>query len=175
MGYNKQRYATDPEYREKEKARTRAWRKANRLRINAKRRHRYATDPEYVAAARRNTLWWNYGLSWQDFQDMLARQKGACALCRRKFGKQRPCCIDHCHKWRKARRLLCRTCNTGLGCFEDNPLFLRRGADYVEEWRRIHEAQGPPARKSRWKNASKKQKQKSSKKQKQTRNRKDKR
>ena len=116
-----------------------------------------------VDVSRREWLKRAYGLSWQDFEDMLTRQKGACALCRRKFGKQRPCCIDHCHKWRKARRLLCRTCNTGLGCFEDNPLFLRREADYVEEWRRIHEAQGPPARKSHGKKSSTKQKPKSSK------------
>ena len=171
MGYNKQRYATDPEYRERTKEAHRAWYRANKVEVNEGRRHRYATEPEVVESVRRYHLRRTYGLSWQDFEDMLARQKGACALCRRKFGKKRKCCVDHCHKWRKARGLLCRQCNTGLGCFEDNPVLARRAADYAEEWRRIHEAQGPPARKSRGKKSSTKQKPKSTKAQ----NRKDKR
>jgi hypothetical protein len=171
MSYNTQRYATDPEYRERKKAEKRAWKVANKSRLNADWRHRYATEPELAAGRRRKWLKRAYGLSWQDFQDMLARQKGACALCLRKFGKKRKCCVDHCHKWRKIRGLLCRKCNTGLGCFEDNPVLARRAADYVEEWRRIHEAQGPPGRKQLGKKPSPKKKPKSSK----TQNRKDKR
>lgn len=40
--------------------------------------------------------------------------------------------IDHDHTTGFLRGLLCRSCNLGLGDFEDQPGLMRRAADYLE-------------------------------------------
>jgi hypothetical protein len=120
--WNKDRYANDPAYRATLIADVYAWRKTNPAKVREVRR--------------RNWLQSNYGLTPADYDAMLARQDGLCAVCRR-----RPItrlCVDHSHDTRMLRSLLCRRCNAGLGNFDDNPDLLRAGADYVEIWRIIH-------------------------------------
>jgi Recombination endonuclease VII len=41
--------------------------------------------------------------------------------------------VDHNHETNRVRGILCDRCNRGLGYFKDNPDWLRRAADYVEE------------------------------------------
>jgi len=136
MTYDKERYATDPEYREKLQAPVRRWREANRLKINAQKREQYAANPRPPEVARRDWLWHTYGITPETYEAMVARQKGRCALCRRRPIQR--LCVDHSHDARKLRLLLCIRCNTGLGGFGDNPDLLRTGADYLEIWRIIH-------------------------------------
>jgi len=63
-----------------------------------------------------------YGVTPEQFNDMMARQSGACAICRRDFvetgppGNMAPC-IDHNHVTNKVRGLLCPLCNRTLGDF----------------------------------------------------------
>ncbi|MFP3967298.1 endonuclease VII domain-containing protein [Actinomadura fulvescens] len=40
--------------------------------------------------------------------------------------------VDHCHETGKVRGLLCPECNTGMGQLRDDPVTLRRAADYLE-------------------------------------------
>jgi Recombination endonuclease VII len=134
MSHNTIRYATDPEYRAWKKAVARRWYEANEARAHA-------------GALRRR-----YGLSLQDYDDLLARQNGGCGICRRKPKKKgkrkRRLCVDHDHRTRKIRGLLCINCNTGLGCFGDSPKFLRMAADYLDTWRRLYERDAPRIPKS---------------------------
>jgi len=46
VSHNKQRYATDPEYRERKLAAKRQWYAANSIEVNARRRASYAANPE---------------------------------------------------------------------------------------------------------------------------------
>ena len=82
-----------------------------------------------------------YGLTQEIFDDMLASQNGACALC----GSPAPGAIgnfriDHDHSCcpganscgRCVRGLLCHLCNIALGNMRDNPETLRKAAEYLE-------------------------------------------
>jgi len=60
---------------------------------------------------------------------MLARQNGRCASC--KIRPAETLCVDHCHRTGMVRGLLCRKCNTGLGCFNDSPALLHAAAAYL--------------------------------------------
>lgn len=50
------------------------------------------------------------------------------------FGEKGPS-IDHDHDTDRLRRILCVTCNTGLGALKDSPELMRRGALYVEHFK----------------------------------------
>jgi hypothetical protein len=85
---------------------------------------------------RRKFLRFRYGITLEDYEAMVARQDGLCALCTLRPTKR--LCVDHCHDTRMLRSLLCQGCNRGLGHFGHYPHLLRAGADYVEIWRLIH-------------------------------------
>lgn len=60
-----------------------------------------------------------YGLSKEDYEDMLVFQKHSCAICKRHVETlSYNLLIDHCHNTNVVRGLLCTTCNTGLGYLE---------------------------------------------------------
>lgn len=40
--------------------------------------------------------------------------------------------VDHCHKSKQIRGLVCHRCNVGLGYFRDDPELLRAAAAYLE-------------------------------------------
>jgi hypothetical protein len=135
----RERYAEDPEYRERRLAYMCAWRRANRDRINTKQRTRYATDAEFRASERerarkrkRERVCRVYGITVQEFDALLARQEGACWICRRRF-RSTPF-IDHCHLTGWVRALLCTGCNSGLGSFCDYPAFLVRAGFFMQAW-----------------------------------------
>jgi hypothetical protein len=151
-----QRYAEDPEAHERDKAARRGnWQRTKDVK-NAKRWQRYATDPEYREAKlahttpetkRKSGLKRNYGLSPEGYGAMLSRQNGVCIICL-KEDPNKALSVDHDHKRRLLRDLLCGACNKGLGHFHDDSALMRRGADYLDFWRECHEAAlkaGPPS------------------------------
>src|SRR3981189_154843 len=109
----RRRYAEDPEYRARKLAADGAWKKANREKVNANSRRKYAEDPSSELLRR-------YGISNDDYEAMLARQNGTCAICRTKRSGEK-LVVDHCHICHKVRRLLCHGCNLGLGHYKHNP------------------------------------------------------
>lgn len=122
--WNKQRYAEDPEYREKRRVEHRAYRARNREKINARQRHRAETDPDYRARRRAAA----YGLSLQEFKALLARQESACAICKT---SGRFLHVDHCHATGKVRGFLCNRCNIGLGYYDDDPDLMEAATAYL--------------------------------------------
>ena len=75
-----------------------------------------------------------YGISHQDYLDMLEAQNGRCKIC----GTDAPNGIgsfhvDHCHITNKVRGLLCHKCNVGLGHFNDNISILSAAILYLNE------------------------------------------
>jgi Recombination endonuclease VII len=133
----RQRYAEDPEYRERVRAVNRRSAEKGREETNARRRQKRAEDPEYREKQRihnDNHRLVAYGLTREGYDRMLAQQHGACAICKQK--SQATLCIDHDHSTGQVRGLLCRKCNAGLGLFDDSPCRLRAAAAYLEAWRK---------------------------------------
>lgn len=75
-------------------------------------------SPEYVRNARLKTL---YGITLADYSRMFAEQGGRCRLCRREpLPKYPNLDVDHCHRTKRVRGLLCRTCNIHIGFIENH-------------------------------------------------------
>ena len=84
-----------------------------------------------------------YGLTEQDYQDLLEVQEFSCAICYteetrvRADGSDQLMAIDHCHRTEKEtgkiviRGLLCANCNTALGLFKDDIEVMRRAIEYL--------------------------------------------
>src|SRR6185369_8650939 len=75
-----------------------------------------------------------FGMSWDDYEMLLACQDGRCAIC---GGRPRRSllAIDHDHKSGEIRGLLCSRCNHKLlGAANDDPARLRKAADYLEQF-----------------------------------------
>lgn len=81
----------------------------------------------------------DYNLTLEQYNAMLKTQSGVCVICGKPEwfkvnGKDIVrLSVDHNHETGKVRELLCGSCNTGLGCFKDNPILLRKGADYLDK------------------------------------------
>lgn len=72
-------------------------------------------DPE---GNRRRWLKSKYNMSIEEYDAMLKKQKGRCAICRKKINGNLS--VDHCHKTGKNRSLLCKACNNALGNIQDD-------------------------------------------------------
>jgi hypothetical protein len=82
---------------------------------------------------RKEQLKKKYKISIQQYEEMLASQRGVCALCgsadrKSKYGHFS---IDHCHKTGRIRGLLCYRCNTILGVLGDDEESIWRVLLYV--------------------------------------------
>lgn len=125
----KARYEQDPKA---EIARVKAWQAANpdRHRANQKRRR---DKPEVKARERNNHLRRKFGITSEQYEQMLEEQGGVCALCRRTPRHDISLHVDHDHTTGANRKLLCFRCNNALGDLDDDPALLRAAADYLEQ------------------------------------------
>jgi hypothetical protein len=79
---------------------------------------------------------YKYGISQQDYEQMLFMQNSVCAICgkpeTRTFnGKISPLAVDHNHETGAIRGLLCNLCNASLGGFKDSMENLSNAIDYL--------------------------------------------
>jgi hypothetical protein len=76
-----------------------------------------------------------YGLTSEDFNDLLVSQGGVCAIC---YGDgsshKRGLVVDHAHETGTIRGILCSQCNVGLGYFRDDLTLLLRASGYLFQW-----------------------------------------
>lgn len=74
-----------------------------------------------------------YGLTLDDYNNILLVQNNGCAICSTKEpgGKNKRFHVDHCHKTGAIRGLLCDKCNRGLGYFNDSIENLNSAIGYL--------------------------------------------
>lgn len=123
----RKRYQTDPG---KEVARVQRWRQQNPEKYNAYQRKRRQL-PEVKAAERGGHLKRKFGLTPEQYDEMLRRQKGRCWICGHGPAEGQSLDVDHDHATGEVRALLCRNCNQGLGKFYENPELLTTAAAYL--------------------------------------------
>ena len=76
-----------------------------------------------------------YGISSEQYDEMLKRQDHKCKIC----GSENPkgngnrFAVDHCHSSNRVRGLLCQECNQGLGKFNDDISLLSRAITYLND------------------------------------------
>ena len=112
------RYQTDPQYREKIRAKNRKTTPRRRMKNIIRMRQM------------------KYGITESEFAAMVKAQEGKCLICKESSGtgKDRRSFlhVDHDHSTGKVRGLLCQKCNRGLGLFNDNAERMRTAAAYLE-------------------------------------------
>lgn len=132
------RVTSSPEAWERHKARSRAYKKAHPEERKAYAREWYHKNKhkhkhKEKIKNRRTWLKIQYGMTLQDYDAMLAKQGGVCAIHRGPNNINQPFHVDHDHKTGKVRGLLCNNCNTILGHAKDSILVLEAAIRYLEE------------------------------------------
>ena len=87
-------------------------------------------------ASRKQNLKHRYGITEEEYNQMLIQQKHSCKICGHKTDKcqtqtDKPLYVDHCHQTKAIRGLLCHKCNVALGHMNDDPEQLERAANYL--------------------------------------------
>lgn len=83
-----------------------AWKKAN---------------PEKRLLVQRRSKLKKYGITVEQYDEMLEEQGGVCACCGTDDpGRDGSFYVDHCHDSEDVRGLLCHKCNSGIGYLGDN-------------------------------------------------------
>lgn len=83
---------------------------------------------------RRQNLKRNFGLTPEQYDELLEKQNHCCALCEKhKDLEKRSLAVDHNHKTGRIRGLLCLNCNYRLVGKHTDSEMLRRMADYIDQ------------------------------------------
>lgn len=91
----------------------RIWRKNNPLRAKEH--------------GRRADLKKRYGLTTQEYEELLKKFNYACGAC----SSTKNLCVDYDHTLKRVRGILCRNCNVALGFLKDNWVSAINLANYV--------------------------------------------
>lgn len=98
----------------------------------ARERRRYDSKAEQ---ARDRTLQKRYGITLDQYNDLLAQQGGVCAICKKACKSGRLLAVDHDHETGERRGLLCMNCNRAIGWLGDDPELIQAALDYVLKYR----------------------------------------
>lgn len=108
---------------------------------DSKARHKYReqNSERFAEVNRRKSLKFKYGITLEEYYDILEKQNNCCAICGAKennvSGKRRGWnwSVDHCHVTGRVRGLLCNNCNRGLGMLGDTVDSLQKALDYLNK------------------------------------------
>lgn len=77
---------------------------------------------------RRSNLKTRYGITTEQFDNLLIEQLGQCLICE---NQMKDPVVDHCHTTGVVRGLLCRLCNASIGGLKDDPAIVKRAYEYL--------------------------------------------
>lgn len=124
-----------------QKANATNWDKNNAEKRRATVRERYKKNPSISA---NNQLKQNYGITLEDYNELLKKQGYSCAICGRLENENHPFTkkpqrfsVDHDHITGKVRGLLCNRCNLTIGKFDDDVSLFQSAILYLEKSREV--------------------------------------
>lgn len=119
-----------------ERTASKQWRAENSDRVRKAQKKYYEANKDRLKYL--SSVQWRrrrYGVSDEQYNEMLKRQHGRCAVCGGKpEGRWELLNVDHDHKTGRTRGLLCGPCNRGLGQLRDDPNLLMRAHSYLMEY-----------------------------------------
>lgn len=126
---------------EKARAASKRWRAENPERVRELASNYRARNAERLTQRRRAHAVGRHGLTLEQFDSLLERQGGVCAICQTVPGDSVPWAVDHDHRCCPGkygcpiciRGILCLKCNTGLGAFDEDPQRLARAVRYLRK------------------------------------------
>ena len=72
-----------------------------------------------------------YGISREQYLDMMLAQGGVCVVCQEACARGGELSVDHNHETGEVRALLCRACNSALGLLREDPERMIAMIDYL--------------------------------------------
>jgi len=112
----------NPEFKAKEAAWMRQWRKDNPEAVRAMKRRDYERN-KFKYAARR------FGITPEEYEALILKP---CAICGKDYEANNHH-LDHDHQSGAIREALCVKCNTGLGSFGDDSELLQKACAYLNK------------------------------------------
>lgn len=122
--------------------------KKHAVKISAHRKQRYREDPEKFRKRGREYYRKNpekqrarvikrlYGLTEDDYRELLDNTMGICPICKEEFADD-TVCVDHDHKTGRIRGIICHRCNLSLGRFDDNIRLILNAIRYLRKGKNI--------------------------------------
>ena len=105
-----------------------------------RRRNYVCSDPMREKQRSRIKNLRKYGLTLDDYNELLESQGGGCAICGKHgvraesyWSEERLLAVDHNHVTGRVRGLLCDSCNRGMGLLKDSEQILARAAKYLTQ------------------------------------------
>lgn len=99
---------------------------------NAKSREQYR---KHTAARKAYQKRRNYGITQEEILGLLGEQEGRCAICEIVLDLEghgaKVLCVDHDHRTKQVRGLLCNLCNRGIGFLREDVSALERAITYL--------------------------------------------
>lgn len=104
------------------------YQKAHRSQVRQKNREWRAKNRDWQ---KNRDLLRTYGISLEQYRAMEREQNHLCAICREPNKRYPHLAVDHDHKTKKIRGLLCTDCNFGIGKFRDSQALLSAAIEYL--------------------------------------------
>jgi len=91
-----------------------------------------AAKARYIRDANLKAL---YDIRLVQYEQMVERQTGVCAICGRPPRGRRALDVDHDHVTGRVRGLLCGNCNRAVGLLDENPDLFDKAKTYILKFR----------------------------------------
>lgn len=106
-----------------------------RKKINQRRRKDYISDNGKRRGLNKIYALKNlYGLTFEQFEQMLKDQNNKCAICGKHENEiRRGLFVDHNRETKEVRGLLCQNCNAGIGHFKESESLLYTAINYLSK------------------------------------------
>lgn len=91
-------------------------------------------NPEKTKVIRRKEALKRCGFTPELFNELIQKQKGLCAICKKPSHDSKPLRPDHNHSTMQPRELLCEPCNLGLGRFKEDIELMEKAAKYLDHF-----------------------------------------